>query len=79
MASHGATDQTRSESSDCKIRVAEFLVDRQGTWVPGFEIASPEVGGSEGLARLRELRLYHDFTIEKRKMAGSTAYEYRIP
>jgi hypothetical protein len=61
------------------IRVAEYLVERQGRWVPGYEIATPEVGGSEGLKRVRELRHDHDFPIEKRKMKNSTAYEYRIP
>lgn len=61
-----------------RLRVAEYLVDHFDEWVPGFELASPEVGGSEGLRRLRELRADHGYVIKKRKMQGSTAYEYRL-
>jgi hypothetical protein len=60
------------------IKVAEFLTEREGQWIPGYEIASKEVGGSEGLKRVRELRYEYKWPIEKRKMKGSTAYEYRL-
>lgn len=62
---------TRAES------VGEYLAVRLGRWVPGYNLTTPEVGGSEGLKRLRELRAA-GFTIEKRRMANSHAYEYRM-
>ena len=58
--------------------MAEHLVEHQGCWIAGFQIACPEVGGSEGLKRLRELRT-DGWPIIKRKSAGSTAYEYCLP
>jgi hypothetical protein len=61
-----------------KIAVAALLVEREPDWVPGYEIASQEVGGSEGLRRIRELR-DEGWVIEKQRMKNSTAYEYRIP
>lgn len=39
-----------------KQQVLEYLMARKGEWVDGPEIATEEVGGSEGLKRLRELR-----------------------
>lgn len=65
-------------SLDRRIRVAELFVDRQGRWVSGVEIATPEIGGSEGLRRVRELRS-EGWPIEKRSKRGSEAYEYRLP
>jgi biotin operon repressor len=63
--------------NSAKIKVATYLVERVGRWVPGYKLASLEVGGSEGLKRLRELR-DEGFKIEKRKMKGSSAYEYKV-
>lgn len=37
-----------------RVRVLEMLSDLR--WHPGYELTSAEVGGSEGLRRLRELR-----------------------
>ena len=45
----------RSELSR-KEQVLERLRRAGGAWVDGSELATPEVGGSEGLRRLRELR-----------------------
>ncbi len=39
-----------------KEAVLELLVQNINVWIEGPRIASPEVGGSEGLKRLRELR-----------------------
>jgi len=44
------SDLTRKE------QVLAYLEERKGTWVNGPEIATEEIGGSEGLKRLRELR-----------------------
>ncbi len=39
-----------------KEQVLDRLVEAAGGWVDGSELATVEVGGSEGLKRLRELR-----------------------
>lgn len=39
-----------------KDAVLELLMQNINVWIDGPRIASPEVGGSEGLKRLRELR-----------------------
>lgn len=51
-----------------------------GGWHNTVAINSPEVGGSEGTRRLREIRrdLPTWSTIEKRKAQGSTTWEYRL-
>ncbi len=67
-----------SEDLTTLIRVAEYLLDRKGKWVPGYELVTPEVGGTDGLRRKRQLCAM-GFPIEKRKMQNSRAYEYRIP
>ena len=36
--------------------VLKLLMENLNTWIEGPSIASPEVGGSEGLKRVRELR-----------------------
>lgn len=59
-------------------KVAKYLVDHQFQWVPGYDIASKEVGGSEGLRRLRYLRDDLGWPIEMRPMEDSTAMEYRL-
>lgn len=44
-------------------------------WVKHHELTTPDVGGSEGLRRLRELR--EDWVIHTRPV-GKTAWEYRL-
>ena len=57
-----------------KERVLAVLLDRR--WHFGHELCGPEVGGSEGLRRLRELRT--DWIIEMRKREGRASREYRL-
>lgn len=68
----------QANTGTCEIRVATYLVDRMFEWVPGYELTAPEVGGSEGLKRMRYLRKTQGFDIEGRKMKDSTAWEYRL-
>lgn len=56
-------------------RVYNALKSRR--WTPGYELTTPEVGGSEGLRRLRELRA-EGFEIKTRRMENSNAFEYRL-
>lgn len=56
-------------------RVLAILKSRR--WTPGFTLTTPAAGGSEGLRRLRELRA-QGYDIKRRKIEGSTAYEYRL-
>jgi hypothetical protein len=51
----------------------------RGEWVSGVELATAEVGGSEGLKRLRELRAM-GYPIEERPHpdAGRSSWQYRI-
>jgi len=62
-----------------KEKVLRVLQAHPGQWVNGTDLATAEVGGSEGLKRLRELRAdgYH---IEKRKHPDPrrAIYQYRI-
>lgn len=59
-------------------KVLYYLGERMGKWVPGYELTTPEVGGSEGLRRLREARDNDNWLIEGRQMEGSDAWEYRM-
>ena len=51
---------------------------RSQEWSSTVEISSVEVGGSEGMRRLRELRVDHGYNIIKRHKEGSTQYEYKL-
>ena len=61
-------------TSFARERVLSLLKD--GGWYTTVEINN--MGGTEGTRRLRELRA-NGYRIEKRKVAGSTMYEYRLP
>jgi hypothetical protein len=68
-------DQRRVTMGERKRFVLAVLKDR--LWHRGSELTAPDVGGSEGLRRLRELRAEgHD--IEKRRAQDSDEYEYRL-
>jgi hypothetical protein len=56
---------------------AVYNVLKSRRWTPGWELTAPDVGGSEGLRRLRELRA-DGFEIRSRRIEGSTAFEYRL-
>jgi biotin operon repressor len=58
-----------------KGRVLKTLRSRK--WTPGYELTQPEVGGTEGLRRVRELRS-EGYKIESRRMKDSRAFEYRL-
>ena len=67
--------------------VLELLVQNMNVWIDGPRIANPEVGGSEGLKRLRELR-EEGHKIENRRHPDKNrdiwqyrlvGNEYRIP
>lgn len=60
--------------------VHRLLKSRAGEWINAPEIASPEVGGSEGLRRLRELRA-DGIPVEMRlhPKQGRRVRQYRIP
>jgi hypothetical protein len=57
----------------------ELVLDllREQEWVSTAAICTPDVGGSEGTRRLRELRA-RGFAISKRKKVGSTQFEYHL-
>ena len=64
-------------------KLAVFELLRDGEWHATHEFNTPEVGGSDGVRRLRQLRA--DFrhegkgrTIEMRRKAESDEYEYRL-
>lgn len=59
-----------------KGKVLEALRCADGGWVPGFEFQRPEIGGSEALRRMRELRA-EGHNIE-RKAAAGTSWLYRL-
>ena len=62
-----------------------FRLMSDGKWHKTMDICGAVVGGSEGTRRLRELRKECEeglrsgwSTIEKRRVSGSTQYEYRL-
>ncbi len=61
-----------------KGEVLRALQAARGWWVPGFELATADCGGSEGLRRLRELREM-GYDIEKKKVHPTHKYfSYRL-
>jgi hypothetical protein len=61
-------------------QVLHRLREAAGEWVDGTELANEEVGGSEGLKRLRELRL-EGWPIEERHHPSPrrAIWQYRLP
>jgi len=49
-----------------KQQILDALIQARGNWVDGSKLATEEVGGSEGLRRLRELRA-SGYKIEERR------------
>jgi len=63
-------------------RVLDVLLKNEGRWISGNTLCLPEIGGSEGLRRLRELRKMvkkWGWVIEKRRpLEERTTWEYRL-
>ena len=77
--SHVAAELIEPTRGTRKHAVLTLLREAQGGWVNGSEIATQEVGGSEGLRRLRELREADGWVIERRPAPGmSTSWQYRL-
>lgn len=70
---HLALKQARKN----RLEIAGERVQTKAGWVPGWTLSRPEVGGTEGLRRLRELRK-DGVDIEMRRIDGSMAFEYRL-
>lgn len=60
-------------------QVLSHLQKYEGQWINGPDLANEEVGGSEGLKRLRELRA-EGYPIERRQHPdrGRDIYQYRL-
>lgn len=66
--------------STAKERVLDRLEDQYPEWIDGYVLCHPNIGGSEGLRRLRELRA-EGHKIEKRLKSSDTktrVYQYRL-
>lgn len=62
-----------------KAAVLALLRSANGSWVDGSDIATADVGGSEGLRRLRELREADGWPIERRPHpTRATSWQYRL-
>ena len=62
-----------------KARVLALLKAHQGRWIKGSAICHPDIGGSEGLRRLRELRA-DGWPIEgPKRLLGSSDRMYCLP
>lgn len=77
--SHVAAERIEPKRGTRKALVLAVLQAAAGEWVDGAALTRPEVGGSEGLRRLRELRTAHGWPIERRpNPASATAWQYRL-
>lgn len=62
-----------------KDKVLTRLRDANGQWLSGPDLANPEVGGSEGLKRLRELRAEgHDIQKRRHPDRNRAVFQYRL-
>lgn len=64
-------------SATRKEQVLAVLRSRAGEWIDGSDLANEEVGGSEGLKRLRELKL-DGWMIQMRRKPKSDQFQYRL-
>lgn len=62
-----------------KEQILRFLLKNKNEWVDGTRLTTAEVGGSEGLRRLRELRS-DGYLIEQRRHPdpGRDIWQYRL-
>lgn len=78
-SSHVAASRIEPVRGTRKAAVLVALREARGGWVDGSSIATAEVGGSEGLRRLRELREADGWPIERRPSPSSaTSWQYRL-
>jgi hypothetical protein len=61
-----------------RARVLQVLVSNLGKWVRATDITAPDVGGSEGLRRLRELRAAGCQIKQELVQEGSTERKYML-
>ncbi len=62
-----------------KEQILRVLLENKGEWVDGTRLATEEVGGSEGLRRLRELRADGHIVQQRRHPdADRDIWQYRI-
>lgn len=60
-------------------QVLRLLRSKNGGWVDGPELANEQVGGSEGLKRVRELRLEgYDIQMRKHPNPARDIWQYRL-
>lgn len=60
-------------------QVLQRLKDAAGAWVDGPDLANEKVGGSEGLKRLRELRMEgHEIEMRKHPDMHRNIWQYRL-
>lgn len=67
---------TKSKNPTRKELVLSYLKTNR-KYVPGYELTAPNVGGTEGLRRVRELRA-DGIPIVTRKNPETGLYEYKI-
>jgi hypothetical protein len=76
-SSHGAAARIEPKTGTRMAKVLAYLTEHPG-WVNGEVLNTPEVGGSEGTRRLRELReLGYDIQLRPNPHSD-TAYQYRL-
>lgn len=72
-----AWDRDHGKELTARERVLALLCSNVGVWVPAHVITNPEIGGSEGLRRLRELR-DRGYRIQQRKHDNGTERDYLL-
>ena len=73
--SHVASERIQPTRGTKRERVLALLRDAEGAWVRGHQIT--EVGGSEGLRRLRELRQM-GWAVERQPALVGSGWWYRL-
>ena len=76
VSAHLAAAVAEPRRGSRKALVLNYLRQREGMWVNGYDLATPDVGGSEGLRRVRELRS-EGHAIEVRLKPDTEVFQYR--
>lgn len=77
-SAHLAAERIEPKRGTRAFKVLEHLRSVRGEWVDGFDLATEEIGGSEGLRRLRELRKAGWDIEERPHPTNDTAWQYRM-